>query len=82
MPLPEPDPKTPGEKLFTAVFLLLFLGMMAAVVFEDYSPQKLSVVFVLLWFVLLLAVHELGHAAAARLCGWGLRGIVIGSGGE
>lgn len=82
MAIPERDPKTSGEKWFTVIFLAAFLGMIGAELLEDYSPKKLSVIFVTLWFVILLPVHELGHAAAARLCSWGLRGIVIGSGGE
>ncbi len=83
MRLPEPDPKTSGEKLITAAFLITFLGMIGYGLFaQAFSPRKMAAVFVPLWFIPLLAWHELGHAVAARLCGWGLRGIVIGCGGE
>lgn len=82
MQLPEPDPKTRGEKVLTAAFLIAFLGMILFGLFREYHPAKMAAVFVPLWFVVLLPLHELGHAVAARLCGWSLRAIVIGSGGE
>lgn len=76
------DPKTAGEKWITAGFLLIFFGLILGVVFQHYTPAKLAVVLVPLAWLPLLVLHELGHAAAARLCGWGLRRIVIGTGEE
>lgn len=76
------DPKTAGEKWTAAVFSLIFLGLILAMVFERYTPAKLAVFLVPLAWLPLLVIHELGHAAAARMCGWGLRRIVIGTGTE
>lgn len=78
----DPDPKTAGEKWITAGFLLIFFGLILGMVFQNYTPAKLAVFFVPLAWLPLLVIHELGHAAAARLCGWGLRRIVIGTGQE
>jgi hypothetical protein len=76
------DHKTAGEKWFTAVFAMVFAGLMLGMIFQDYRPEKLAVLFVPLAWLPLLVIHELGHAAAARMCGWGLRRIVIGTGRE
>ena len=71
---------TRTEAWATVVIGLLFIGLFMAAVLEDYTPQKLSIVFFFpLWFVMLI-VHELGHAAVARAVGWRVREIVIGMG--
>ncbi|MDJ0851964.1 MAG: site-2 protease family protein [Myxococcota bacterium] len=45
-----------------------------------YHPAKLSVLFMLLAWLPLLALHEAGHALAAHVLGWRLHGIVVGFG--
>ena len=76
---PERAPKG-GEKWFLTIFTALFLGILGAEFFTDYSPRKLSAPFVLLLWIPLLAIHEAGHAIVARLCGWEVERVVIGYG--
>ncbi len=59
----------------------LGLGALVAIVLEDYEPAKLAPVFMLLAWFPLIALHELGHAAMARLVGWEVDAIVVGFGG-
>jgi hypothetical protein len=56
--------------------------MILLAVFEDFSYGRLSVLFILLFWMPLLILHELGHAAAAKMLGWQVREIVIGFGQE
>lgn len=85
MPSPEfkdPPPKGKFEILFGPGFLLLFLGGMAMETLDHYTPAKLAMWLTPAFYILLLPVHEFGHALAARLCGWGIREVVIGTGPE
>ena len=59
-----------------AVITLFFL----VAVFEEFSTRRLSVIFFILFWIPMLAVHELGHAVAAKALGWRVREIVIGFG--
>jgi hypothetical protein len=68
------------ERRFTIGFVLVLFGLLTAEIVRDFTPLKLSaVVFVLAWLPL-IAVHELGHALAAWMCGWEVGGIAIGQG--
>jgi membrane-associated protease RseP (regulator of RpoE activity) len=58
------------------LFLTLFIGEMVT----NYQPAKLSVLFVLGFWVPLLVLHEGGHAAMAALLGSHVGQIVIGMG--
>jgi hypothetical protein len=58
----------------------VFAVMMLAVVFEDYTPRRLSILFLVLFWIPMLVLHEFGHALMARLLGWQVREIVIGFG--
>ena len=71
---------TPTEARISAVVGTVFSLLIVAAIFEGYSPRKLSVVFILLFWVPMLVLHELGHAVAARLLGWDVKEIVIGFG--
>ena len=71
---------SPAEARISAIIGIVFTIMVLFAVFEDYSVQRLSVVLVLLFWVPMLVLHELGHAIAARLLGWRVREIVIGFG--
>lgn len=75
-----PRELTQGEKWAAVAFLLLILGLFAAEVARDFHPVKLSVLFIVLWHVLLLGLHEAAHALAARWLGWGVRRVVVGFG--
>ncbi|MDY0004098.1 MAG: site-2 protease family protein [Polyangia bacterium] len=60
--------------------MLLILLLFAAEILRDFHPVKLSILFVAIWHVPLLALHEAAHALAARWLGWGVRRVVIGFG--
>jgi hypothetical protein len=76
----ESEPMTPAERWFSVGFLLLLLGLFAAEICVNYHPTKLSALFVVLFWVPLLALHESGHALMAALVGWRIRRVVIGMG--
>ena len=69
------------ERGVLAFFLLVVVGALVAELVQDYTPAKLSVLFFLLAWAPLLALHEAGHALAAWMCGWRVRRVVIGYGG-
>lgn len=71
---------SPAEARISTLVGIAFTVMILVAVFEEYSVQRLSVVLVLLFWVPMLVLHELGHAIAARLLGWQVREIVIGFG--
>ncbi|MCC6884233.1 MAG: M50 family metallopeptidase [Verrucomicrobiales bacterium] len=75
-----PSPRTPGEKWLIGAFTALGLALVFGTLLEDYEPVKLSVPFFFLSWVLLLALHEFGHALTARALGWKVRSVSIGSG--
>jgi thioredoxin-like negative regulator of GroEL len=81
----DPAPRLPvssGERTFVVVISLAFVGLIAADLAQSFSPNKLGVLFVLLFWVPLLVLHELAHALAARSVGWHVSEIVIGFGRE
>ena len=64
-----------------AIMAVLFLGLFIGEMVTNYQPAKLSVLFVLLFWIPLLVTHEGGHAAMSALLGWHVGQIVIGMGG-
>lgn len=70
------------EAQLSIVVGLAFTIMILLAIFEEFSYDRLSVLFILLFWVPLLVLHEAGHAIAARLLGWRVREIVIGFGRE
>jgi len=81
----DPAPRLPvssGERTFVVVISLAFVGLIAADLAQSFSPNKLGALFVLLFWVPLLVLHELAHALAARWLGWHVSEIVIGFGRE
>ena len=73
-------PMAPGEAKIAAIIGISFTIMIGVAVFEEFSVERLSIVFVILFWAPMLILHELGHAVAARLLGWRVREIVIGFG--
>jgi membrane-associated protease RseP (regulator of RpoE activity) len=80
---PRPDPKPLGR--FERVTLVVFLGALATgfgvELARDFTPGKASVLFFLAARLPLTAIHEGGHALAARALGFHVRRVVIGYGG-
>ena len=74
------DPKGRSERIIYWVFTVLILGLFVAAYMDNTSPRKLSVPFFLGSWMVLVAIHELGHALMAWLVGWGVRRIVVGFG--
>jgi len=76
----EERPLRRGERWTYVIFFVLLVGMLAGETFTNYQPVKLSILFFILTWFPLLAIHELGHALAAHLCGWRVRKISLGMG--
>ena len=72
------EDKTNRQIIFWSVLViaLLFLGE----IFWNYSPGRMSVLFFFIGWILLLILHELGHAICAKIFGWRVLGLVIGFG--
>lgn len=78
--LPERGRESRNELWIAVGVLSLVLGLFAAEVATNYHPGKLvGLLFVVAW-VPLIALHELGHAAAAWLVGWRVGHVVVGFG--
>jgi uncharacterized ion transporter superfamily protein YfcC len=75
-------PTSPGEKRLLWVFGLTFCGLLGGAMLQEYVPQKLSIVFFVVFWTIMLVVHELGHAGMAKLLGWHVGRISIGFGPE
>lgn len=75
-------PVSPGERWIVVSLALALAGLVVADLVQGFSHNKLSVLFVLAFWGPMLVLHELGHALAARACGWHVSEIVIGFGRE
>lgn len=73
-------PLSRSEAQISAAIGILFTIMILFAVFDEYSVGRLSVLLVLIFWVPMLVLHEIGHAVAAKLLGWQVREIVIGFG--
>jgi hypothetical protein len=81
----DPAPRLPvstGERLIVLVLAISFVGLLVLDLARGFSANKLSVLFVLMFWGPLLVLHELGHALAARSVGWHVTEVVIGFGRE
>lgn len=81
----DPSPKRPlarDEKWISALFFLVFFASLGAELLRDFTPLKLGLVFVVLAWLPLLFLHELGHALMAKALGWHVYEVVIGQGRE
>jgi len=75
-------PLSRAEARISAVAGIVFTIMILIAVFDEFSASRLSVLFILLFWVPMLVLHEAGHALAAKLLDWQVREIVIGFGRE
>jgi hypothetical protein len=78
--LPQRGPSGAFEWWFSALALAVILGLFGAAVFVEFRPEKLMALFIPLFWVLLLPLHEAGHAVVAGLLGWYVEQVVIGWG--
>lgn len=75
-----PSRRDPFEILVIAVFAALLSGGFLYEVVIDFHPLKLGAVFLVLSRLILLVVHEIGHAIAARMVGAHVEQLVVGYG--
>ncbi len=73
-------PVTTEEKWTYASILVVIGGLFIAEIATNYEPAKLSALFIVLFWIPLLALHEFGHAIMSALCGWHVGQVVIGMG--
>lgn len=75
-------PLSRAEAQISAVVGFAFTIMILVAVFDEFSASRASVLFIVLFWVPMLVLHEAGHALAAKLLDWQVREIVIGFGRE
>jgi len=78
--LPDRGPETPNEWGVIVIISLTFAVLMGLELATDFSVAKLSVPFFLISWVILLVIHEFGHALAAKFLGWHVDLVSIGTG--
>ena len=76
----EAEPLSAQDRWMSLVFFLIVVGLFVAEICVDYHPVKLTALFIILFWIPLLAVHEAGHAVVAALVGWRVHRVVIGMG--
>lgn len=81
-PLIPPDraPQTPNEWGVLVIFSFFFALFIFLELAQDFSVAKLSVPFFLISWVILLVLHEFGHALMAKMLGWQILLVSIGHG--
>lgn len=79
-PPPDRGPLSPGQIAGCLIVLALFLTLFGLEIASNFQPAKLSAVFVVLFWVPLLVLHECGHALMAALLGCHVGQVVIGMG--
>jgi hypothetical protein len=79
-PTRETEPLSTEDRWISIVFFLLLVGLFTAEICVNYHPVKLTALFIVLFWIPLLAVHEGGHAVVAALLGWRVHRVVIGMG--
>lgn len=77
---PDRPPANAPEKCTVALFAFLFIALFTAEIARDFKAVKLSLPFFLISYVLLLVIHEFGHALMARAVGWRVDLISLGFG--
>ena len=77
---PPERPAEGWERWFSTIVMALFFGLIGAEIIQDFQPTKFAAIFVPLFWMPLVAIHEAGHAIVARLCGWEVERVVVGYG--
>ncbi|MCB1203440.1 MAG: M50 family metallopeptidase [Verrucomicrobiae bacterium] len=77
---PDRPPGTPNEWGVLVIISFFFALFLVVDLAREFSIQKLSVPFFLVSWVVLLVVHEFGHALVARALGWRVEKVSIGTG--
>ncbi len=78
--IPDRGPETPNEWGVMVIIALTFAVLIGLELAKDFTVAKLSVPFFLFSWVILLVVHEFGHALAAKFLGWQVDLVCIGTG--
>ncbi len=78
--IPDRGPETPNEWGVMVIIALTFAVLIGLELAKDFTVAKLSVPFFLISWVILLVVHEFGHALAAKFLGWQVDLVCIGTG--
>lgn len=76
----EDKPLTKTEKSIALIVSVILGILFLLLIFVDYQPAKLSFIFFIVFWAILLFIHELGHAIMAYFCGWKVEKIVFGFG--
>jgi len=77
---PDRGPKSKNEWGVLLVISFFFALLIVLELARDFTPAKWSVPFFLASWVVLLVLHEFGHALAAWALGWKVQLISIGTG--
>ena len=78
--IPDRPPQSKAEVMALVLVSLFFGGMFLASIIKDFSVFKVSIGFFLASWVVLLVLHEFGHALMARALGWSVSKVCIGTG--
>lgn len=73
-------PVSRGESLALWLIGGAFGVLILAAVLQQFVPQKLSIVFFVVFWFAMLVLHELGHALMAKALGWRVSEMMIGFG--
>ncbi len=79
-PSPERPPRSANEWGVLVILSVFFAFLMTWELARDFSFEKWSVPIFFASWIILLVIHEFGHAIMALLVGWRVRRICIGSG--
>ena len=55
------QPTSKSERLFVLIFGLAIFAGFAASIFVDFEPAKFTAIFIVVFWVPLLVIHEGGH---------------------
>lgn len=69
-----------ADRLACILFVVLLLGLFVADLLHNYAPVKLTALFIFLFWMPLMVVHEAGHAVMAAVLNWRVLGVVLGAG--